>query len=336
MRVDAEKLGWTKKSSIDSIVVSIEDYYYGYSWGKGRGHWEYHYVTSSGKSDTIKDVDGVDVEYGEVQNVDWQYYERFKKGLPGVGCCVAETALVDAWLKSVGIACNSVGRYPKQGGYYGHNHVIYYVPDLAVWKAYNKQVELGLTDHPSDIQVFEIRKLPIDYRFDAYCTMNVNLVQIRSMLVEEGVSSETMRRWLLYGEKPTITATTTTAQVQEGTWIVLSDASHDLVSQFGETVGDLGQPYADLMKVAYSLSNGSLRFRFDLQGKIPNETGATRATSVWYQVLFDVDSDPGTGYRWSSDFAPDYILHLNVNFEDPSGTPWVSSVLSTMMCPGGL
>ena len=196
MRVDAEKLGWTKSANIDSIVAELEEYYYGYAWGKGRGHWEYHYVTSNGDSDTIKGVDGVDVEFGEVQNTDWQYYQRFKKRLPGVGCCVAETALVDAWLKSLGIACNSIVRYPRQGGYIGHNHAIYYNPSLGVWKAYNKQVELGLTNHPTDLQVFSIRKLPIDYRFSSYYIVDVNLGQIKSMFVENGVPSKKMQEWI--------------------------------------------------------------------------------------------------------------------------------------------
>jgi hypothetical protein len=196
MRADAERLGWCRDPDIDLIVAKVEDYYYGYAWRKGSGHWEYHYVTSRGESDTIKDVDGVDVEYGEVQNTDWQYHQRFKKGLLGIGCCVAESALVDAWLKSLGISCNSIARYPKQGGYVGHNHAIYYNTDLGAWKAHGKQVELGLTDHPTDIQVFQLRMLPIDYRFDSYYTMYVNLAQIRSMFVEEGVPSDTIQEWI--------------------------------------------------------------------------------------------------------------------------------------------
>jgi hypothetical protein len=196
MRADAEQLGWSQGMDIDSIVAKIEDYWYGYAWGKAR-HWEYRYLTKDGKSDTVKDVDGVDVEYGEVQNTDWQYYQRFKKGLPGIGCCVAETALVDAWLKSLGIPCNSIGRYPKAGGYVGHNHAIYYDAQSGVWKAYEKQVNLGLINHPADTQVFMIRKLPINYRFDSYYIMEISLTQIRSMFIQNGVPSSKMIEWLL-------------------------------------------------------------------------------------------------------------------------------------------
>ncbi len=81
MRVDAEQHGWTT-GPVDSIVGHVEEYFYftGFSL-----HWKYYYLNSTGGSDTIKSVDGVNVEYGEVQNTDWQYYQRFKKGLPAVG-----------------------------------------------------------------------------------------------------------------------------------------------------------------------------------------------------------------------------------------------------------
>ncbi len=193
MRADAEQLGWPYGTDINSIVAKIEDY-----WYTGRpSHWEYHYVTKDGKSDTIKDVDGVDVEYGEIQNTDWQYYQRFKKDLPGIGFCGAEVAVADSWLKSLGISCNSIGRGPKSGSYTGHNHVIYYDARSSVWKAYEKQVSLGLIDHPTDVQVFMIRKLPIDCRFDSYRMMEIDLTQIRSMFVQNGVSSNQMIEWLL-------------------------------------------------------------------------------------------------------------------------------------------
>jgi len=196
MRVDAEQLGWSNSADINSIVAKIEDYWYGYAWGM-TSHWEYHYITKDGKSDTIKDVDGVDVEYGEVQNTDWQYYQRFKKGLPGIGFCGAETAFLIAWLKSLGISSNSIGRHPKSGGYTGHNHATYYDARSGVWKAYEKQVNLGLINHSTDTQEFMIRKLPIDYRFDSYYILNIDLTQIKSMFVENGVPSSKMTEWLL-------------------------------------------------------------------------------------------------------------------------------------------
>jgi hypothetical protein len=196
MAADAERLGWCKSCNIDSIVGVIEDYLY---FSKGQVNWEYHYVKMDGTSDTISNVDGVDVEFGEVQNTDWLYYQRFKKGLPGVGCCVAETAFVDAWLKSVGISCNSIGRAPKYARYTGHGHAIYYDPILGVWKAYDRQVQLGLTSNGRalDVQVLRIRVLPINCVFDRYYVLEMDLGQIRSMFVQVGVSSAKIKEWLL-------------------------------------------------------------------------------------------------------------------------------------------
>ncbi|MBS7645329.1 hypothetical protein KEJ44_04720 [Candidatus Bathyarchaeota archaeon] len=194
MRIDAERLGWCKGSDVNSIVASIEEYFYfsGY-----KEHWRYHYTKSKGASDTIMDVDGVDVEYGEVVNVDWQYHERFKKNQPCVGCCVAEVALVDSWLKSLGISANSIARWPLSGRYIGHNHVIYYEPRSGVWKAYPKQAELGLEQHQMDTQNFLVRKLPVKYCFDSYYMLKLNLKDIRFLFVENGISSDKMQEWLL-------------------------------------------------------------------------------------------------------------------------------------------
>ena len=194
MRVDAEQHGWTT-GPVDSIVGHVEEYFYftGFSL-----HWKYYYLNSTGGSDTIKSVDGVNVEYGEVQNTDWQYYQRLKKGLPAVGSGVAETAFVDAWLKSMGIAASSIATYPLNGAYVGHNHSIYYNPVSKVWKAYSNQVELGLTEHPpTDVQEFDIRKLPFNYVFDSYCEMHLTLPQIQTMFVQNGVSSQQMQQWVM-------------------------------------------------------------------------------------------------------------------------------------------
>lgn len=124
---------------------------------------------------------------------------------------------------------------------------------------------------------------------------------------------------------PISATTAASATTQQGVWNVLSDGSLDLVREDGKIAGDLAQPYVDLAKVSYSFSNGSLYFRFDLRGKIPNETVTGHVTSIWYQTLFDVDSDPSTGFPWSSDYTPDYILQLYVEFGGSSKTPNVYS-----------
>ena len=108
-------------------------------------------------------------------------------------------------------------------------------------------------------------------------------------------------------------------------WVVLSDRRFDLVGQDSMIAGDLQQPYVDLAALNYSFSGTSLYFRFALYGKIPSETASTGVQNIWYQVLLDVDSNSSTGYRWSSDFTPDYVLILYAEFGTPSGTPEIQS-----------
>jgi len=103
-------------------------------------------------------------------------------------------------------------------------------------------------------------------------------------------------------------------------WNVLSDGSLDLTGEGGKVAGDIEQPYVDLADFSYGFSGGLVYFRFVLRGKIANEVTTTRVDSIWYQVLIDVDSDSSTGYLWSKDFAPDYILQLSVDFDAWSKT----------------
>jgi hypothetical protein len=98
-------------------------------------------------------------------------------------------------------------------------------------------------------------------------------------------------------------------------WNVLSDGLHDLVDERGGIAGDLGRRYVDLAGLNYSFSGNTLYFRFSLQDAIPNEATDSRVDSIWYQTLLDVDSDSSTGYHWSRDFTPDYILQVYVKFD---------------------
>ena len=112
------------------------------------------------------------------------------------GCCIAEVGVVDSWLKSLGIASNSIVRWPVSGKYVGHNHIIYYDPRATVWKAYSKQTEVGLTGHSKDPQEFMIRKIPVNYVFDSYYSTTVDLTEIKSMFVANGINSEQMSGWV--------------------------------------------------------------------------------------------------------------------------------------------
>lgn len=118
----------------------------------------------------------------------------------------------------------------------------------------------------------------------------------------------------------------TSQQVQASSWIVISDGSHDLIDQNGKMVGDLGQPYADVASFSY-MYNGSFFFRFSLYGNIPSSVASNHVTGVWYQVLLDTDLNPSTGYSYSSDFTPDYVLMFHVVFNMTSNMVEVDSSL---------
>jgi hypothetical protein len=91
----------------------------------------------------------------------------------------------------------------------------------------------------------------------------------------------------------------------------VSDGAHDLVGEGGRTGVDLGEPYLDLSRLGYGIAGGSLYFRFELRGQIPSQVETTHIDSIWYQVLLDVDADSSTGYMWSGDLTPDYMLQLD-------------------------
>lgn len=107
-------------------------------------------------------------------------------------------------------------------------------------------------------------------------------------------------------------------------WEVAPDGPIQLVGQYGPIGGDLEQRYVNLVDVNYTSSSHSLYYRFDVGDKIPSETVGPHVDSIWYQVLLDVDSDSSTGYHWSKDFTPDYILQLFMKFDASSGSSQAS------------
>jgi hypothetical protein len=131
----------------------------------------------------------------------------------------------------------------------------------------------------------------------------------------EGVGTEQVRQWILYRVKPPQALTTYSAWNFNGPWNVIS-GSKDLIDQNGEVAPDIGQPYVYVANLTYGHSNESLFFGFTVLGSIPSQL-PPNVNGIWYQVLLDVDSDSQTGYHWSSDFTPDYILQFSI-MHDPN------------------
>jgi len=126
----------------------------------------------------------------------------------------------------------------------------------------------------------------------------------------------------------------------------VSDGAHDLVGEGGRTGVDLGEPYLDLSRLGYGIAGGSLYFRFELRGQIPSQVETTHIDSIWYQVLLDVDADSSTGYVWSGDFTPDYMLqldsssgitdlHFGVRKHSGTGNDWSWALIGSTERSGG-
>lgn len=208
MRSDAESRGWTSKD-INHFVATLEDYF----WFSGQQqHWYYQTYP-----EIIENVDGVNVTYGAVLNVEFQYYERFRNGLKGLGDCQAETVFMDAWLKSVGessvITWKTTGNSPKPKDWLSHNHIIYF--DLAVKKwtisRYQLTIYWGGKAVDSDLFDFWIYKPPVNqvhYMSESdfsllrkgngyYLFSKIPLGEIYRML-RDGIPASDLKQWLLY------------------------------------------------------------------------------------------------------------------------------------------
>ena len=329
--------GWDGPS-VDTTVMNIESYLFTGSSPR------WNYTCTQEKEQNIL-VDGETVDNCGIFNVDWQF-ERYEKTGMFVGGCADEASVANGFLMSIGIASTITSVRWGTKGDTGHFHVAYYEPSKRVWRICGEQlgIDVRAGSGVNPVNVFYLFVPPVNengyalwqddfeqnlwiWKSKAWCMMFPTTIDELARMFSHGVDSSLIKQWVLYYVKPVAITTTYTTWTQEGVWHVLSDGSSDLIDEHGRIAGDLGQLYVDLAGVGYSYSNGSLFFRFDLRGKIPNAT-SSHVTSIWYQVLFDVDSDSRTGYHWSSDFTPDYILQIYVEYGGSSKMPGVySSVL---------
>lgn len=116
---------------VDSTVANVEEYFY---FSGFEQHWNY-----TTETEEQIEVDGEKVKNWEIYNVDY-YFRYYIETGKGRGDCGDETAFIDAWLKSWGIASNFVVHQRIiEGRFYGHAHIIYYEPASKTWKAYYQQ-----------------------------------------------------------------------------------------------------------------------------------------------------------------------------------------------------
>jgi hypothetical protein len=233
-------------------------------------------------------------------------------------------------------------------GYDGHSYTAYYEPTSRTWKVSPFQIGILYSNGPvrdAYITVPPIlendwvptsRVVPdgaiVRYPFqngETNTKMVVPMYNVTESYMNEfskGVSSAEMKQIILYKISPSVPSLVYEIWNEDAvTWNAIN-GSNPLIDQNGNTVGDLGQPYVILTSVSYGYANGSIFFLFRLNGRIPTQTNAS-VTRVWYQVLLDVDSDSNTGYHWSSDFTPDFILETIINYNGPTNQPTVYSDL---------
>jgi hypothetical protein len=131
MRAEADKNGWVQpRAGVESLVSYVEDYLF---FPSGP-HFNY-------RTDYSNIVNGQGIM--AVHDVDWQWAQH-EKGLKFQGDCGTEMTIVDAWLKSWGIATVSEWAYTLFTQHnmekLSHSFIIYYEPATRTWTAYYKQI----------------------------------------------------------------------------------------------------------------------------------------------------------------------------------------------------
>jgi len=198
---------------VNKYIATWEDYFFGGFMGTATNHWTF--VTYP---DVIPNVNGVDVRDGGAMNIQYQM-KRILNGENAIGDCGAETALMDAFAKAVGIASLNTWRVTLDRGYKASDAaMIYYDPQDLDWKIYSErigQTMLGKGDIlPSDKLDFWIYKppthLPGFLRASAgtptgpsysgemfFALKGITKSDLNSMLIN-GVPTSEMKEWLFY------------------------------------------------------------------------------------------------------------------------------------------
>jgi len=326
------------ETKLTMTVHNLEYYFYFMNpRGASSEHWDY---ADPGWDDTAKKItlDNLVVDNHHIFNIDGMFHEQYLKTGKLSGGCMDETAWVDSWAKSLGIATTGLWHWGWDKNYkqtrFSHIFNIYYDPLTDRWTADEQQLAIGLGTGER-YQLTRIFKPPVNqhrylairlyYRFitgDFFFTLgDLTEEDIYNKFLPGPVSS-TVKDWLLYAKSTTSIAAST---IQEGKWSTLTDGLLDVYGENGSLVGDLGRPYVDVANVSYSCTGESIYVRFGLNAKIPQSVKVGEVTAIWYQVLIDVDPGRNTGAIWDDYFAPDYMLEFYVRFDGSSGTAKASA-----------
>jgi hypothetical protein len=200
---------------VNKYISTWEDYFFGgFMRGTTSDHWSF--ITWP---DVVANVSGVDVWDGGVLNVEYQM-QRIFAGQNPVGDCGAESALVDAFARAVGVASVETWRFTLDRGYKASDTAIaYYDPQTHLWKIYSERIDRNMLGNgdilPSDKLDFWVYKPPVvlagflsatadtptyDHSYAGkmfFAVRGIKNADFNSMWIA-GVSASQMKQWLLY------------------------------------------------------------------------------------------------------------------------------------------
>ena len=145
---------------VNKYISTWEDYFFGGYMGTSTNHWSF--ITWP---DVIANVSGVDVWDGGVLNVEYQM-QRILTGQNPIGDCGAETALMEAFARAVGVASLETWRFTLDRGYKASDGAMaYYDPQTHLWKICSERINRNMLGNgdilPSDKLDFWVYKPPV-------------------------------------------------------------------------------------------------------------------------------------------------------------------------------
>ena len=200
------------------IMHNLEYYFYFMNdriQGPSSEHWDY---ADSRWDNTSRDIllDGRTVKNYLIFNIDAMFDEQYTRTGKLTGGCWDETAWIDAWAKSMGISTTALWRVGWDSNHnfnrYNHAFNVFYDPIANEWTADGQQLNIG-EGTGERYQLTNIFKPPVnqhDYLrtkwYDNHFEITGNFFHTLYDLTNseiakmwsEGVSTATMKQWLLY------------------------------------------------------------------------------------------------------------------------------------------
>jgi hypothetical protein len=197
-------------SDVTQTANNLEAYFY---VGPGSAPFSFAHWMFTEPNDAMIEVSGEETINHNMNNANFEY-QYFTNTQGGIGVCDDNMTLINAFLKSCGIASTALTRsYGTLDGL-NHTHAIYYDPASDSWKANGNELSIGFTDtgFSTNWNVYISRPPVLQHDFfdsqpdslqkgmrmlNVYHKMlGINCNQVTSMF-ENGVPSSTTHEWFL-------------------------------------------------------------------------------------------------------------------------------------------